>query len=194
MDFNKLTQKSQEAFTEAQNKAVSFGHVEVDGEHLLWALLDQPDGLVPRLLQRMDIRPEMVKNEVVAELDRIPRVSGPGAEAGKIYVSQRLSRILVAAENAQPGAAEVAFQPAADAEAPLPALPANLFLVSHRVFLPRPVVAACYPLSVPLAGVFEEMAVGVILKTRILRNSLRNSSTDSGPALYAASALIASPL
>ena len=99
MDFNKLTQKSQEAFTEAQNKAVSFGHVEVDGEHLLWALLDQPDGLVPRLLQRMDIRPEMVKNEVVAELDRIPRVSGPGAEAGKIYVSQRLSRILVAAEN-----------------------------------------------------------------------------------------------
>jgi ATP-dependent Clp protease ATP-binding subunit ClpB len=99
MDFNKLTQKSQEAFTEAQNKAVSFGHVEVDGEHLLWALLDQPDGLVPRLLQRMDIRPDMVKNEVIAELDRIPRVSGPGAEAGKIYVSQRLSRILVAAEN-----------------------------------------------------------------------------------------------
>ncbi|NTW98704.1 MAG: ATP-dependent chaperone ClpB, partial [Geobacteraceae bacterium] len=99
MDFNKLTQKSQEAFTEAQNKAVSFGHVEVDGEHLLWALLDQHDGLVSRLLQRMDIRPEMVKNEVLAELDRIPRVSGPGAEAGKIYVSQRLSRILVAAEN-----------------------------------------------------------------------------------------------
>jgi ATP-dependent Clp protease ATP-binding subunit ClpB len=99
MDFNKLTQKSQEAFTEAQNKAVSFGHVEVDGEHLLWALLDQPDGLVSRLLQRMDIRPEMIKNEVAAELDRIPRVSGPGTEAGKIYVSQRLNRILVAAEN-----------------------------------------------------------------------------------------------
>ncbi|MFZ4859183.1 MAG: ATP-dependent chaperone ClpB [Desulfuromonadaceae bacterium] len=99
MDFNKLTQKSQEAFTEAQNKAVSFGHVEVEGEHLLWALLDQPDGLVPRLLQRMDIRPELVKNEVVTVLDRIARVSGPGAEAGKIYVSQRLSRILVAAEN-----------------------------------------------------------------------------------------------
>ena len=99
MDFNKLTQKSQEAFTEAQNKAVLFGHVEVDGEHLLWALLDQHDGLVPRLLQRMDIRPEMVKNEVMAELDRIPRVSGPGAEPGKIYVSQRLSRILVAAES-----------------------------------------------------------------------------------------------
>ncbi len=99
MDFNRLTQKSQEAFAEAQNKAISFGHTEVDGEHLLWALLDQPDGLVPRLLQRMDIRPEMIKREVEAELDRKPRVSGPGAEAGKIYVSQRLSRTLVAAEN-----------------------------------------------------------------------------------------------
>jgi ATP-dependent Clp protease ATP-binding subunit ClpB len=98
MDFNKLTQKSQEAFTEAQNKAISFGHVEVDCEHLLWALLDQTDGLVPRLLQRMDIRPEMVKNEIVAELDRKARVSGPGAEAGKIFVSQRLSRLLVTAE------------------------------------------------------------------------------------------------
>jgi len=99
MDFNRLTQKSQEAFAEAQNKAVSFGHTEVDGEHLLWALLDQADGLVPRLLQRMDIRPDIIKREVEAELDRKPRVSGPGAEAGKIYVSQRLSRTLVAAEN-----------------------------------------------------------------------------------------------
>ncbi len=99
MDFNRLTQKSQEAFAEAQSKAVNFGHIEVDGEHLLWALLDQADGLVPRLLQRMDIRPDMVKREVEAELDRKPRVSGSGTEAGKIYVSQRLSRTLVAAEN-----------------------------------------------------------------------------------------------
>ena len=99
MDFNRLTQKSQEAFAEAQNKAVSSGHVEVDGEHLLWALLEQQDGLVPRLLTRMDLRPDMIKQEVQAELDKRPHVSGPGAEPGKIYVSQRLSRILVAGEN-----------------------------------------------------------------------------------------------
>ncbi|MBI5485032.1 MAG: ATP-dependent chaperone ClpB [Deltaproteobacteria bacterium] len=99
MDFNRLTQKSQEAFAEAQNKAVTYGHVEVDGEHLLWALLTQPDGLVPRLLQRMDIRPEMLKKEIESELDRKARVSGPGAEPGKIFISQRLSRIMVAAEN-----------------------------------------------------------------------------------------------
>jgi ATP-dependent Clp protease ATP-binding subunit ClpB len=99
MDLNRLTQKSQEAFADAQSKAVTYGHVEVDGEHLLWALLDQPEGLVPRLLQRMDIRPEQLKKEIEAELDKRPRVSGPGVEAGKIYISQRLSRILVAAEN-----------------------------------------------------------------------------------------------
>jgi ATP-dependent Clp protease ATP-binding subunit ClpB len=99
MDFNRLTQKSQEAVAEAQNKAVTSGHVEVDGEHLLWALLEQQDGLVPRLLTRMDVRPEIIKKEVEAELDRRAHVSGPGTEPGKIYVSQRLSRILVAGEN-----------------------------------------------------------------------------------------------
>jgi ATP-dependent Clp protease ATP-binding subunit ClpB len=98
MDFNKLTQKSQEAFAEAQNKAVTLGHVEVDGDHLMWALLDQEDGLVPRLLQRMDLRPESLKKAVEDDLNRRPHVSGPGAEPGKIYVSQRLNRVLVAAE------------------------------------------------------------------------------------------------
>ena len=47
MDLNRLTQKSQEALHDAQTKALRFGHTEVDGEHLLLALLDQPDGLVP---------------------------------------------------------------------------------------------------------------------------------------------------
>jgi len=98
MDFNRLTQKSQEAFAEAQNKAVTLGHVEVDGEHLLWALLTQDDGLVPRLLLRMELQPDKLKKAVEDELNRRPHVSGPGAEPGKIYVSQRLSRILVAAE------------------------------------------------------------------------------------------------
>ena len=50
MDMNRLTQKSQEALHDAQTKALRFGHTEVDGEHLLLALVDQPDGLVPRLL------------------------------------------------------------------------------------------------------------------------------------------------
>jgi ATP-dependent Clp protease ATP-binding subunit ClpB len=48
MDLNRLTQKSQEALHDAQTKALRFGHTEVDGEHLLLALLEQPEGLVRR--------------------------------------------------------------------------------------------------------------------------------------------------
>ncbi len=98
MDINRLTQKSQEALAAAQAKATSYGHVEVDGEHLLWALLDQESGLVPRILSKMDVDLAGLLKATEAELDRRARVSGPGAEPGKIHVSQRFSRLLVAAE------------------------------------------------------------------------------------------------
>ena len=55
MDLNRLTQKSQQAVQEAQSKALRYGHVEIDGEHLLLALLEQQDGLLPRLLARMEV-------------------------------------------------------------------------------------------------------------------------------------------
>ena len=60
MDPERLTQKSQEALHDAQTKALRFGHTEVDGEHLLLALLDQADGLVPRLLDAGGRRPGRV--------------------------------------------------------------------------------------------------------------------------------------
>ena len=78
MDPNRLTQKSQEALHDAQTKALRFGHTEVDGEHLLLALLDQPDGIVPRLLAQAGADPDQLRAELEAELGRRPRVSGPG--------------------------------------------------------------------------------------------------------------------
>ena len=57
MDPNRLTQKSQEALTEAQTLAQRLGHTEVDGEHLLVALLNQQSGLVPRLIERAGASP-----------------------------------------------------------------------------------------------------------------------------------------
>jgi ATP-dependent Clp protease ATP-binding subunit ClpB len=98
MDLNKLTQKSQEAVQNAQTKALRYGHVEVDGEHLLLALLEQPEGLIARLLKRMDVSPEAVQRALEQELERRPRVSGPGLEAGKIYVTQRLQKLFLQAE------------------------------------------------------------------------------------------------
>jgi ATP-dependent Clp protease ATP-binding subunit ClpB len=98
MDPSKLTQKSQEALHDAQTKALRYGHQEVDGEHLLLALLEQPEGLVPRLFNKMDVPVENLKAEVEGELQKRPSVSGPGTEAGKIYVTQRLNRILIKAQ------------------------------------------------------------------------------------------------
>jgi ATP-dependent Clp protease ATP-binding subunit ClpB len=98
MDMNRLTQKSQEALHDAQTRALRFGHVEVDGEHLLLALLDQPEGLVPRLLSSAGADPDQTRAVVEAELGRRPRVSGPGASPGQVFVTQRLSRLLDSAE------------------------------------------------------------------------------------------------
>jgi len=98
VDLNRLTQKSQEAIHDAQTKAVRYGHMEIDGEHLLLALLEQSGGLLPRLLNKMDTPVDSFKTRIEESLNKKPRVSGPGTEPGKVYVTQRLDKILVKAE------------------------------------------------------------------------------------------------
>jgi ATP-dependent Clp protease ATP-binding subunit ClpB len=98
MDPNRLTQKSQEALHDAQTKALRFGHNEVDGEHLLQALLDQPEGLAPRLLAAAGGDTSRLRADLEAELARRPRVSGPGVAPGQVAVTQRLAQLLDAAE------------------------------------------------------------------------------------------------
>ncbi|MGW1894316.1 ATP-dependent chaperone ClpB [Streptomyces sp. NPDC002004] len=98
MDMNRLTQKSQEAVQEAQTIAGRLHHTEVDGEHLLLALLDQPDGLVPRLFGQAGADTGALRSELSAELARRPRATGPGAAPGQVYVTQRLARLLDTAE------------------------------------------------------------------------------------------------
>ena len=97
MDMNRMTQKTQEAIQSAQSLAVRFGHVEVDVEHLLLALLEQEGGLVSRLIERLDIDPKAVVAAIRSGLQRLPVVSGPGAEPGKIYVTQRFNQLLAKA-------------------------------------------------------------------------------------------------
>jgi ATP-dependent Clp protease ATP-binding subunit ClpB len=98
VDVNRLTQKSQEALHDAQTRATRFGHTEVDGEHLLFALLEQPEGLVPRLVSAAGADADKLALELEAELERRPRVTGPGAAPGQVYLTQRLSRLLEAAD------------------------------------------------------------------------------------------------
>ncbi len=98
MDPNKLTQKCQEAIHAANSMAVRFGHQQIDAEHLLLALCQQDQGLVPRLFQKMDVQVNNLIGGIERELEKMPKVSGPGAEPGKVLVTQRFNQIVVRAE------------------------------------------------------------------------------------------------
>lgn len=97
MDLNKLTRKSQEALAEGQSIALTHKNQEVDVEHLLIALLRDGEGLVPRMLRRMDVEPDVLLRLVTDEVSRRPKVSGGGMEVGKVYVTQRLNALLLKA-------------------------------------------------------------------------------------------------
>ncbi|MGH8872908.1 MAG: ATP-dependent chaperone ClpB [Acidimicrobiia bacterium] len=98
MDLNRLTERSQQALSEAQMLAVRLGHTEVDGEHLLLALLTQPEGLVPRLVSQAGGDPARLVDDMETDLGTRPSVSGPGLSPGEIRITQRLARLLDTAE------------------------------------------------------------------------------------------------
>ena len=99
MDLNKFTQKSQEAVTEAQAVAIRLGHQQVDVDHLFRALVGQEQGLVPRLLERAGYDVRALASALDGELGKMPHVSGPGAQPGQIYVTQRMNEIMLAASD-----------------------------------------------------------------------------------------------
>src|SRR5881296_1816135 len=99
MDLNRFTEKSQEALRGAQALATRRNHQGVDVEHLLAALLEQPEGLAAALLAGAGIAPSAVRERVEQELNRIPQVSGPGVGAQQVYITQRLARLLTQAED-----------------------------------------------------------------------------------------------
>ncbi len=94
----KLTRKSQEALQQASAIASEYNHQQVDIEHLLAALLKDSEGLINQLLRRMSIDINSLAKSVDDELSKLPRVTGSGVEQGKIYITQRLDRLLNRAE------------------------------------------------------------------------------------------------
>ncbi len=97
MNIDKLTRKSQEALQEAQGLALKKGHQQVDVEHLALALLRQEDGLIPRLLKKMDVPLDTFQISLEKELDRRPRVVG-GSAAESLTMTRRLALLLTKAE------------------------------------------------------------------------------------------------
>ncbi|MCL2461962.1 MAG: ATP-dependent chaperone ClpB [Defluviitaleaceae bacterium] len=98
MTTQNFTQKSQEAIATAQKIALENNNMQIGPEHLMYAMLDQEDGLIPRLFEKMNIDADSALSMLDAAIARIPGISGPGREADKVYVSQAVDKILIEAE------------------------------------------------------------------------------------------------
>ena len=98
MDLNRFTEKAQEALGRAQSVATSAHHQGVDVEHLLSALLEDEQGLGPSILGLAGVDRAQLRDKLKAELAKLPQVTGSGSDAGQVYVTQRLGRVLAHAE------------------------------------------------------------------------------------------------
>jgi ATP-dependent Clp protease ATP-binding subunit ClpB len=96
MKMDKLTEKAQEAIGEASSIATKFNHAEVDVEHLLAALLDQEEGIIPPLLTKLGVQLKDIKSEVDKKLYPKPKVYG---DAQQKYLSGRLNNVLERSED-----------------------------------------------------------------------------------------------
>ena len=94
MNLQKFTQKSIEAIQNAQSYAVEYGNPQIEQQHLLVAFLRQEEGLIPGLLQKMNVNVNGFLQAVENEVKKLPRVSG----GGQTYVASDLEKTLVAAE------------------------------------------------------------------------------------------------
>ena len=99
MDFNRLTEKSQEAIHQAQTMALNYGNQQVDVEHLLLAMLEQEGGLAPSILLRAGVPLEKVHRRRMQEVEKFPKVSGSGTRADQVYITNRLSKVMSIAED-----------------------------------------------------------------------------------------------
>ena len=95
MNINKFTQKSMQAVQDCERVAYDFGHQELAQEHLLYALMKDGDGLIPKLLTKMEMVPEVFTAQVEGLLRKRVKVSG----AAQVYVGNDLNKVLIYAED-----------------------------------------------------------------------------------------------
>ncbi len=89
--FNKLSQKAQEAVTIAQEKLSELNHTEFKIPHLLFGLLDQPEGVVPQILEKLGIDHNVIKNEVSDKLNQLPKTYGTSLM--QAYITPKVKRV-----------------------------------------------------------------------------------------------------
>ncbi len=97
MRYDKYTQKAQEALALAQEIIEEYNHQEFDTEHIFLGLLRQEDGLVPKILKKIDVAPDVVQRRLEATLEAKPKVYG-GAATGQLYITPRSKRLFAQAQ------------------------------------------------------------------------------------------------
>ena len=103
MNANQFTQKSMEALQLAQDTAQTYGNQQIEQAHLLLALIEQENGLIPQLLMNMGLTLPSLRAAVKAEVEKLPKVSGSGRESGKVYIAAGVDKAIRAAESAAAG-------------------------------------------------------------------------------------------
>ena len=98
MNIEQMTQKTREALQAAQRIAVEYSNNAVEQEHLLAALAQQQDGLIPQMLQTLGVDANAFAQAALQKVEALPRVTGSGRDPEKIYISNDLDRALNAAE------------------------------------------------------------------------------------------------
>ena len=98
MNAQKYTQKSLEALQAAQDYAIEHQNMQMEQEHIFYALMIQENGLIPELLRKMQISPDEIAAFAAQLIENLPHVTGSGREAGKIYISADVDRTLITAE------------------------------------------------------------------------------------------------
>jgi ATP-dependent Clp protease ATP-binding subunit ClpB len=99
LDPNRMTEKAREAFLAGQNAARQRQNTQMDVWHLLFALVEQAEGIVPALLRKLDITPSALSLAVTRELERLPKVSG-AVDPSRLYITEALNDALTLAEKA----------------------------------------------------------------------------------------------
>jgi len=99
MDMNRMTERLQNGLMDAQSLAVKKNHQEIDEPHLFISLMEQEDSLISAILERTGLSSEKTKKDLLEFLTKKPVVTGSGVEQGKLYITARLQKLLVKAED-----------------------------------------------------------------------------------------------
>ena len=98
MNIEKMTLRVQQALNDANLTAVKYNHQQIEVIHLLSALVEQEDGLIPNILTKMGVNIKSLKNSINNKLDSMPKVLGEGANNSGVYITRKVEEVLVKAE------------------------------------------------------------------------------------------------